>query len=376
MRKLLYLILLCFVSPALAQEKIDYVNLGATLLKDGYLQRAKTALDKVDVTRPDFDFARYYSLKGILQHRLGYPTISNIFFEASREHGQDNPAIYLYVARNHWQRLDYQAVIDALDKAGEKARENEQMLVIWAESYKQMGLFKQAWSILDQGIDRFPEYARFYRQKFYYLLELGYYQQAMTYAGQYLASQQYNARDFLAVSFVLRENKQHDKAAALLEEAVIRYPQDSKLVELLGQIYIDQEKYLTAALVYDWASIKLPEFAHKAAALYLKARQPIRSLQLNRRIINQEDKFRQRLGIDIHLEDYETLVAKIPVLDRYNLLQDDYIKYAIGFGFFQNGEYDKAKKYLKQITDNQLFAKASYIFSQIERCEDDPVSCI
>lgn len=30
-------------------DKINYLDLSATLLSDGYIQRAKTALDKVDI---------------------------------------------------------------------------------------------------------------------------------------------------------------------------------------------------------------------------------------------------------------------------------------------------------------------------------------
>jgi tetratricopeptide (TPR) repeat protein len=374
--KTILTLLLLISTAATAQEKIDYVNLGATLLKDGYLQRAKSVLQKADVRKPDFDFARYYSLKGILLHRLGYPTISNIFFDASRKHGQDNPSIFLYMARNHWQRQDYAGVIEALEMAGDVALDNEQMYVIKAESQKQLGDIKEAWATIDAGVERFPEYARFYRQKFYYLLELTYYQQAMEYADKYLEKKEYTAKDYLAVSFVLRENKRFDQAAALLEEAVIRHSQDERLIELLGQIYIDQEKYLMAALVYDFASLRFPDFSHKAATLYLKAQQPIRSLQLNRRIGNQEEKFRQRLGIDIYLEDYESLVTKTDALKRYGLLKDENVTYAIGYGYFRNGEFDKAKAYLKRITDSGLFTKVSQVFNEIENCKNDPAACL
>lgn len=373
--KKLFLLLLIMTNTALAEEQIDYVNLGATLLKDGYTQRAKSVLDKVDVSQPSFDFARYYSLKGVLLHKLSYPTLSNIFFEASIKHGQQNPSLLLYIAKNHWQLQNYSEVVIALDKAGEAARESAQMMVIKAESYKQQGLFEEAWSVLDEGIELFPDYAQFYRQKFYYLLELGFYQRAGDYAKKYLSRKQYTAKDYLAVAYAFRENSQFDAAAALLEEGVIKHADDPKLVELLGQVYIDQEKYLMAALVFDWAAIKHTHFSYKAATLYLKAKQPIRSMQLNRRIVNQKDKFRQRLGIDIYLDDYETLVAKVPALKRYDLLQEDDIAYAVGYGYFMNGDFDKAKMYLQQISDSQLFGKASHIFKKIETCQGESFEC-
>ena len=358
-----------------AEKKIDYVNLAATLLKDGYTQRAKEALEKVNVSSPDFDFARYYTLKGILLQKLAYPTLSNIFFDTAIELGQKNPSIQIYMARNYWQLRNYASVVAALDKAGEAAKENEQMMIVKADAYKQLGKMEQAWEVLDEGITRFPDSESFYRQKFYYLAELGYYQQALVYAKKILKAKDYPAKDYLSQAYVLRENKQYNEAATILEEAVIKYNDDTKLLELLGQVYIDQEHYIMAALVFDWASLNHPKFAQKAASLYLKAKQPVRALQLNRRVLDQKEKFKQRMGIDIYLEDYESMVSTIPALKRYDLLKEDNIVYAIGYGYYMNSDFSNAKKYLKQVKDSQLFAKASSIFQQIEKCQDDPFEC-
>ncbi|MDX1810655.1 MAG: hypothetical protein R3240_01790 [Gammaproteobacteria bacterium] len=374
MRALLILIL-TILSTVKAAEKIDYVNLGAQLLKDGYTQRAKDVLEKADVKQKGFEFARYYTLKGVLLQKLAYPTLSNIFFDAALKNGQTNKSVLLYMARNYWNLQSYPEVVATLDKAGDAAKQDPQMIVIKAEAYKKQGAIKKAWAVLDEGIALFSGYSRFYSQKFYYLLELGYFQQAAEYAQKYLQTKQYSAKDYLAIAYALRENSQREAAAKLLEEAVIKYPGEDKLIELLGQVYIDQEKFLMAALVFDWAAIQHPKFAYKAATLFLRAKQPIRSLQLNRRILDQKKKFTQRLGIDIYLDDYETLVAKTPALKRYDLLKEDKIAYAVGYGYFRVGDYENARKYLKQINDSQLFSKASQIFQQIEKCQDDPVSC-
>lgn len=377
--KILFLGTLCLVLSGVAKantpEKIDYVALGSTLVKDGYIQRAKTVLDKVDIKKPDFDFATYYTLKGVVFHKTGYPVISNIFFDAAIERGQTNTSVYLYKARNYWQKAEYQAVIEALDAAGQAALDKPQMLVIKAEAHKQLGDVEAAWGVLDQGLDLHPDYSRFYRQKFYYLLELGFYQTAQEYAQAYLKSEDYSAKEYLGVAYALRESGQYESAAALLEEGVIKYEGDEKLLELLGQAYIDQEEYLMAALVFDWASIRFPKFSAKAASLYLKSDEPVRSLQLNRRIAQQDEKFRQRVGIDIHLEDYESMVAKTEALKRYDLLSDESIVYALGFAHFKNGNYDRSLTLLQRITDANLFTKASRLFQQIEICKNDPYAC-
>lgn len=382
---------IAFSEERITKSKVDYVNLGATLLKDGYTQRAKMVLDKVNVKKKGFDFARYYTLKGVLLHKLSYPMLSNIFFDAALSQGISNGnsnkrankkknnslnlSILLYVAKNHWQLQNYAELIVTLDKASDLDVLDPQMLVIKAEAYKKQNMMREAWAVLDEGLVLHPGFSRFYSQKFYYLLELGFYQKAGEYAQRYLQSKQFSQKDYLAIAYALRENNQYESAAVLLEEAVIKHRGDEKLIELLGQVYIDQEKYLMAALVFDWAAIEHPQFTNKAATLYLRAKQPVRSMQLNRRITNQKEKFKQRIGIDIFLSDYETLVAKTPALKRYDLLEDDKIAYAVGYGYFRNGDYDNAKKYLKQITDSQLFSKASHIFQKIEKCQNDPVDC-
>ena len=374
-----FLLSFCLSASAVvsaAEAPVDYLSLGATLLKDGYVQRSQTVLEKVDVTRSNFDFAQFYTLKGIIYHKTGYPVLSNIFFEEAMKRGQDNLSIHIYIARNHWQKQNYALVIEALDKAGEMALENEQMYVIKAESYKQLKNMHKAWEVLDQGIARFPDFPRFYSQKFYYLVELGFYQQAQNYAEKYLERSEYSAKEYLTVGYTLRQNKQYHRAAVLLEKAVLKHPGNEQLLELLGQIYIDQEAYINAALVFDWASIKFPRFAEKAASLYLKAEDPLRALQLNRRILDQKEKFRQRLSIDIQLEDYESLVTKTDALGRYGLLEDDRITYALGYAYYRNRDFDKARQHLKTIQDSQLFAKASQIFQMIETCENEPLECL
>lgn len=379
MRILVLLISLWAVPLLAAKEQAqepDPLDVAATLLRDGYDERAKEVLAKVDVTTKRFDFVRYYTLMGILNHNRGYPDVSNIFIQEAINKGQENQSIYLYMAKNHWELEEYSEVVRILNDAGEAAKANEQLFVMKAEAYKKMNDVPSAWATLDEGIERFPEYSKFYMQKFYYLIELGYYEHALEYADAYLKRQEYTQKDYLAVAYALRSNSQYEKAAALLEEAVLRHPGDEKLIELLGQVYIDQELYLTASTVFDRASIQYPRFAHKAAALYLKANQPVRSLQLNRRINKQAEKFRQRLSIDIHLEDYESLVTKTPYLKRYGLLKDDNILYAVGYAHYRNGDYKEATRYLKKIKNSELFARASSIFNIIEKCENEPSQCL
>lgn len=363
-------------APAVqAEPDIDYLALGVKLLRDGYTERAAKALAQVQIDAPYFKADQYYSAKGILLQRQGYPKLSNIYFAASLERGLENPTVHLYMARNYWQRKNYPDVLSALDKAGEHAH-TETMLAVKAEAHKQLGQLAEAWVVLDQAIALFPEATRFYRQKFNYLIEAGFYLRAMDYAETYLKAAGYSADDYLALGYALRENGQLSLSAQLLEEGWMKHPTQRKLVELLAQVYMDQQAYFAAALVLDWASLRMPDLAYQAAALYMKSGSAVRALQLNRRVSEQDKKFRQRLGIDIALGDFEALTAKQQELERYGLLDDDSIKYALAYGYFIIRDYSQARTWLKLIRDDSVYMKAVQLLKQIEECSREPVNCL
>lgn len=376
MKKFLSLLVLC-LSPVVlaAEETIDYLSLGTKLLRDGYTERAGKALEKVDVEAEYFDPAAFYTAKGIYLHRQGFPVLSNIYLQAAVAQGQSNQSLYLYMARNYWQKREYAEVIAALDKAGELGK-SEVMLAVRAEAYKQLGRMHDAWAVLDDAILRYPEDARFYRQKFNYLLELGLYLEAMNYADTYLGAEAHSAEEYMALGYALMKTGQLELAAALLEEGVARHPSHRKIVEMLAQVYIEEQAYFSAALVLDWASLRMPELAHKSAALYMKSASPVRALQLNRRVLDQKEKFRQRLGIDIELGDFEGLVAKESELARQGLLDDDRVKYAVGYGHFVTGNMDRARHWLKLIQEEEVFLKAIKLLNQIEECSSEPLNCL
>lgn len=354
---------------------VDPLDLAAVLLKDGYTQRAKSVLEKVDVKKRGFDFPRFYTLKGILLQRQSYPTLSNIFLLEAIKKGQKNTSTYLYIARNYWNTQEYEKVLSALQKAGPESKQNPDMYAIRAEAQKALGRNKEAWLTLNDAITAFPEEQKFFKQKFYYLLDFGLYQEAEVYAKNYLKGEKSSAKDYLAFAYVLRENAQYKLSAQLLEEALIRYPNDEKIIELLGQVYIDQESYTAAALVYDHVSMRKYQFAEKASPLYMKAKQPVRALQINRRILNQKEKFLQRVGIDIYFDDYESLMAKQDALKRYGLFNDENIIYAMAYAFYRNGEYDKATEQAKRIKSEKMFESASNLLSEIEKCKNEPDVC-
>ena len=78
---------LLFATAAQAEEAPDPLDVAATLIKDGYYDRAKEVLGEADIDVQPFDFKRLYTLLGVLSHHRGYPDVSNIYIEnAISEH--------------------------------------------------------------------------------------------------------------------------------------------------------------------------------------------------------------------------------------------------------------------------------------------------
>lgn len=377
--KIILLIALLLTNMAWAKKKekpqpINYLNLSAKLVKDRHYDRALSTLKKVDVKVKDFDFRRFYTLKALSLLNLKQKELSKLYFEAAIELGEDKPSIYIYLAQINWEIKEYQATIDALDKAGELAKK-ENLYVIKAECYKHLGEVAKAWEVLDEAIATFENPTLFYKQKFYYLVEYEFYVSALQYANLYLERKQYERDDYILVAMSLINNKEFEKAAVLLEEAYLLYPLDEQIIKLLAQTYIQRERFYSAAMIYDKASIYYPEFALNAARLYLKSDNPIRALELNYRTVQQKEKFISRTAINVALNDYEALAALESPLKRYDILEDENIRYALGYSYFRLGEFDRAKFHLKKLTSNALFRKATKLYSLMDECESDVFKC-
>lgn len=364
-----------FADKKQSSEEVDYISLAAVLISDGFFDRAENALKSVDLSKKSIDKIRFYTLRGLIHlKKQNYEPAIGDFLESIAQ-GQTEKSIYVYLAQAHYALKEYQKTIDALDKAGENGKEKPELFSIKAQCYWKLDKHSKAWSVLDEAQAKFEDYPLFLRQRFFYLIELGLFEKAMDYAKNYLAAGKIKADDYLSFASAFRKNGATDKAIYVLETAKANYPDDETIIIELAHSYLEQERIITAAKLFEEASIRKNKYSQEASELFRRGKQLYHALYLNTKINDQKEKLKQRLAIFLEFGDYERAAAMKEALSRVGLLEDEDIKYALAYSQYEVGDFANAENNLRVLTRPDLFKKATELRKTMQECKNDQTKC-
>ncbi|MCZ7581972.1 MAG: hypothetical protein M5R36_00850 [Deltaproteobacteria bacterium] len=221
------LLILLTVAPVFGEDEdagIDRLGLAALLIKDGHFDRAEAVLAEIDETEVQNDLGRLRTLWGLLYLRRG------LFVEAKEQLSQAaafdgaESMVYVYLAQAHYGLGEYDESLAAIAKAGETAHDLESIYLLEAQCHWKMGRREEAWRVASDGIVRYPGNDDLARQRVFYLIEMGLFQEAGRLGWEFLGRSKTEAADFLGIGEALRQSRRHDQAKVILEEGLLRFP--------------------------------------------------------------------------------------------------------------------------------------------------------
>ena len=379
-----FLVLVLLVALALApqalaaneSEDVDYLALASLMLRDGNTDRALAALDQVDQQAEDFDAVRFHTLRGMTYMRANQAEAARTEFQAAIESGQAETVVYVYLAQINYQLEDYRGTLAALQSAGSELDRLPSVFHMRAQSHWLLDEPVEALATLDLASELFPEDESFVRRKVFYLVDMGLFQQAVVLGRSYLESTAGKVEDYIALGNALRASGELQEAAALLENAQLRYPDSATVKKVLAHVYIDRGELNAAADVLYQAALIEPPLMTEAAELYRRAGQYHRALSLNSQLADQPEKLRQRLALYLQMESYEQAAAMETPLRRVGLLQEEDLRYAIAYAHFKSGDFTAAEAQLTELTRPDLFRKAAELRRSIQDCSQDRWKCM
>ena len=98
-------------------DDVDYLELAVLMLRDGNIDRALNALQQVDTSVEEFDWAKYHRLHGMAYLRSGNKELAKESLEKAIDAGANEAVVFVYLAQVSFDLGDYQAAIDALNRA-------------------------------------------------------------------------------------------------------------------------------------------------------------------------------------------------------------------------------------------------------------------
>lgn len=422
---LLFLLTLFIMHTVLyAEEKeltINHVEIATVMFYDGKYDKALEELQKSKDSHMQIEWDKYHSIRGMIALKKERYTEAIVSFkeaiEAVKVKKYESPAeekpkkeylfsvfseekkaqdlkekkplfdpeklrkneieeLYIYLSQAYYKAERYRDAANALDAAGDKGRENASMFTMKADCYWKAGKKGLAIDALSQGNSLFPQDTTLLKQKFYYFAELKLFQAAIEAAKAYMNRIPASEQEFIALAQMLMGGGEPNEAVKVLEEAKLKFPASAKLHMLLGHYYNQKKMTFVTANLFEKGACYDRRYLKEAAEMYRRLGDLTHALYLNSKMTDKAEKTKQQVAIYVGREEFEKIIALKDALDRYGLLNDDAMRYALAYAYYVSRDYGSAETHLKKIQDDELFSKATIIRKNIEKCKNNPMECL
>lgn len=417
-------ILLCLAgngTPLLAGELSpdgpdDHLAVATLMVYDGLYDKARAELALVDPSVGTVDLAEYYTIKGVLEaktennqsaiaHYLQAvkategknfqpPAVyqeGNYLFALGKHEEAAAPTpvfdgeavrreklekLYIHLSQAFYKLEDYANTVKSLDLAGASGRDRAELFALRAECFWKSKAHHQALAALQRGAALFPANTDLLKQKFYYLVELGLYQAAILVAEKYMAVSEADENEYLTLAQVFLRADQLNEAIEILERAGGKFPQNAKVLMLLGHAYMRKEMLRTTAHLFKLGAYRDQTYLKDAVEMHRRVGDYPQAIFLNSQITDKVEKLKQKVAIYLDRGEFAKIIGLEDALERYDILNDDNMRYAFAYSCYMVNDYQNAELQLAKITDQELFVKGTAIRNNIDKCRNDRLECM
>lgn len=375
MRGVVLAILALSLVGAKPKDEPDHLALAAALLRDGHADRATKVLAQVDLTADGVAVERYHTLAGLAAYELKDHAAAYVAFTKAVDAGAEGAALQIYRAQCAYELKRCVDVLAALDAAG--ALTQAPVLLMKADCQWKTDAHAAALDTLAAGEAAFPDQRRdFLRLRVQRLIEQGLFQAAVVVAEDLLTADA-TLDDHLFLSEALLQSNQHAAARPILEQARLQWPDDVRPTVQLAHAWLGTGHIRTAAVLFERAADQDPRYARDAAEMHRRRGASYSALLQNARILDQQAKLRQRVGILLAQERFAAVAALGPRLTRLGLMDaDEDLRYAVAYAWFRQGEFDASEQQLQQLNRPDLFERAAGLRKAMAECKRHPERCL
>lgn len=403
------------------EQTINHMEIATIMYYDGKYDKALDELQKAKESHTKIEWDKYYNMRGLIflknenyqssidafkkaiiatkqkvyeppveekpkreylftvlssKKKVEAPVIKKPLFDPEKLRKDQIEEIYIYLSQAYYKAEQYINAVHALDAAGEKGRASASLFTLRAECYWKADQKGAAIDALSRGAKLFPNDATLLKQKFYYFAELKLYQAAIVAAKAYMQKMPANAQEYISLAQMLQSGGESEEAIKVLEEAKLKFPSSAKVHILLGHYYNQKDMPHVTADLFEKGSFYDANYLKEAAEMYRRNGELAHALYLNSMMTDNEEKTKQKVAIYIGKGEFEKIIGLKDALDRYGLLQNDNMRYALAYAYYMVKDYDRAEVQLKKIEDDELFSKATVIRKNIEKCRSNSLECI
>lgn len=402
-------------------QTINHMEIATIMYYDGKYDKALGELQKAKESHTDIEWDKYHNMRGLIflkeekydasiasfkeaikatkvkvytppveekpkreylfrafsdEKKVDEPVVKKPVFDAEKLRKDQIEEIYIYLSQAYYKAEQYMNTVHALDAAGERGRASASLFTLRAECYWKADQKAAAIDALSRGAKLFPKDATLLKQKFYYFAELKLYQTAIIAAKAYMKKMPASAQEYISLAQMLQSGGESEEAIKVLEEARLKFPTSSKVYILLGHYYNQKDMPYTTADLFEKGAHYDPAYLKEAAEMHRRNGALSHALYLNSKMKDKAEKTKQKVAIYVSRGEFEKVIGLKDALDRYGLLNNDNMRYALAYAYYVAKDYENAETHLKMINDDELFSKATVIRKNIEKCKSNSLECI
>lgn len=291
------------------------------------------------------------------------------------KNGEDRPATWYALANSQLSARDARGALSTLAEAPAPIWAIPGAHRITAEAHRALAEEEEAFEAACEGLLLFPQEVELQRLRALSAIALGLSREGMEAARVLLARPGITPRDYLVLASAFVREGDTASGAALLETALLRFPDSAEPRELLARVYLEARRPLAAAQVLHPLALESPEAALRAAELYGRARRFDQALRFNGLVADAKKKVRQRLMLLIESERYAEAAALDARLSRLGLLSDEGLRYALVYAHHVSGNHRRVVELAGALTEPELLRKVAELRRAIDACAADPWRC-
>lgn len=330
----------------------DHLGEARRLLLAGDIPAAEAALDEAR-THEDTDPTELRILEGLVKQQQGNHRDAVWVFREVLEGHPERVSVHLYLGQSLYGLGDLEGAHQEL-VAGEGVGDRiAGYFVLRAAIEGELDRSHDAYHTLENGLSRFDGSPDLLRQQALVLIRLGLVQAAMDPARRYLDAAPDDPYAYLVLAEALRTNGQIEPNNLLLEEALLRFPDDPDVISRLAYGYAAAGRPSTSARMFLRGHAVSPQYDYEIAEQLRVAGQHRRALGFNARVEDPQRKLVQRLAIYSAMERHDLAAALTPMIERLPDV-DDTTRYHLAYACYMAGDHQAVRRLVDTIEDSWL----------------------
>jgi len=330
-------------------HEVPPIEIVQKLIAAGRLDEAEILLSGLEG-----DEAVLASFHGIIAMKRSRPAEAIPHFLRVLELRPNRIAVWLYLGQAYVETEQYKLAVDALYRGEPVGLKLPSYFRLRARAEQAAGWIEEAYDTLDYAVIHLPDHPELVREQALLLAREGLYAAALSKGEWYLALQPEDRDGYLILGEALRSSGRPREAAAILEQAALRFDQDPDVVARLALAHASDGRHLAAARLFARATRLGGEYAFEAADQFRATGRLREALEQNARVARPARRLAQRLDLYLATERFDRAAALHGPLEQSGALESGTPAYRLAYAHLRTGELDRAEALCKRVSDPDL----------------------